>query len=135
MAPIAAIMDAIYLWFGATYNDLIHMSGHLPAYKIEEQINFALSHACLYLSESDDEQDEKSAAENTSDISYGGGISSSSLSAIAVSVLATSDVFCCCIFTSDRFLPNDSLSSDDMVDWDNDSMLGIGGGDTNINEG
>ena len=34
-----------------------------------------------------------------------------------------------------RFLPNDPLYSDDMMDLDNDSMLGIGGGDTNIYEG
>ena len=33
------------------------------------------------------------------------------------------------------FLPNDLLSSDDMVDLDNDSMLVIGGGDTHIDEG
>ena len=68
-------------------------------------------------------------------ISCGGGGYSSSLSAITVSVLATSNVVCCWIFMSIRFLTNDPLSSDDMVDWDNYSMLGIGGGDTNIDEG
>ena len=46
-------------------NSLLHASGHYPADKIEERINFALSHAHLYLFESDDEQDDKSAAENT----------------------------------------------------------------------
>ena len=44
----------------------------------------------------------------------------------------TSNVAGFWIFTSVWFLPNDPLSSDDIVDWDNDSMLGIGGGDTNI---
>ena len=96
-------------------------------------MSFVLSHACLYLSESDDKKDDKSAAVN--DISCGDGGYSSSLSAIDTYVLATSDVVCCWIFMSDRFLPNDPLSRDDMVDWDNVSMLGIGGGDTNIDEG
>ena len=116
------------------YNDLLHSSGNYPADKIEEWITFALIHARLYLSESDNEQDGKSAVSKKSihpvvveDLS--------SLSAINVSVLDTSNVVCCLIFTSDRFLPNDPLSSDDMVDRDNDSMLGIGGGDTNIYEG
>ena len=94
-----------------------------------------MSHARLYLAGSDDERDDKSAATNKFDISCGGGGSSSSLSAITVSVLATYDVGCCWIFTPDQFLPNDPLSSDDTVDWDNDSILGIGGGDTNIDEG
>ena len=39
------------------------------------------------------------------------------------------------ILASYLFLPNDSLTSDNMVDWYNDSMLEIGGGDTNIDEG
>ena len=92
-------------------------------------------HAGLYLSESDDKRDDKYAAANTFYILCGGGGSRSSLSAITVSVSATLDVFCCRIFTSDWFQPNDPLSSDYMVDWDNYSMLGIGGGDTNIDEG
>ena len=78
-----------------------------------------MCHARLYLFESDDEWDDKSAAENTLDISCGGGGYISSLSSITVSVLATSYLVCCWIFTVDRFLPNDPLSSDDMVDWDN----------------
>ena len=49
--------------------------------------------------------------------------------------MATFNVVGCWIFMSDRFLPNNTLSSDDMVDRDNDSMLGIGCGDTNIDEG
>ena len=32
------------------------------------------------------------------------------------------------------FLPNDPIPSDDMVDQDNDSMLGIGGENTSIDE-
>ena len=97
-------------------NALLHASGHPPADKTEEQINFALSHAHLYLDESDYERDSKSASENTFDISCCGGVSSSSLSSITVYVSATSDVVCCWIFTSARFLPNDPLSIDDMVD-------------------
>ena len=97
-------------------NDLLRAYRHSPADKIEERITFALSHARLDLVESDDEQDDKSAAANTFNISCGGGVSRSSLSAITVSVLATSDVVCCLIFTSARFPPNDLLSSDDMVD-------------------
>ena len=98
-----------------------------------------MCHARLYtgldLAESYDERDDKYAAANTLYISYGGGGYSSSLSAITISVLTTSDIVCCWIFMSARFLPNDPLSSDDMVDLDNYSMLGIGGGDTNIDEG
>ena len=60
-------------------NALLHASGHSPADKIEEHIPFALIHAPLYLSESDDEQDNKSAAANTFDILCGGGESRSSL--------------------------------------------------------
>ena len=73
-------------------NALLHVSGHSPAGKIEKRITFALRHARLYLAESDDEPDNKSASANTFNISCGGGGSSSSLSAITVSVLATSDV-------------------------------------------
>ena len=68
------------------YNALLHAPGHSQADKIEEWITFALIHARLYLSESDDERDDKSAATNTFNISCGGGVSSSSLSAITVSV-------------------------------------------------
>ena len=58
-------------------NNLLHASGHSPADKIEEWNNFTLSHARLYLAESDDEQDDKCAAAKTFDISCGGGGSSS----------------------------------------------------------
>ena len=75
-------------------NAILHASGHYPSDKIEEWINFDLSHARLYLSESDDERYENSAAANTFNISCGGGGSSSSLSDITVSILATSDVVC-----------------------------------------
>ena len=75
-------------------NSLPHASGHSPADKIEERIIFALSHACLYLAESDYERDDKSATANILYISCGFGGSSSSLSAITVSVSATFDVFC-----------------------------------------
>ena len=60
-------------------NTLLRASGNSPADKIEERITFALSHARLYFFESDDEQDDKSAAENKFDISCGGGRSRSSL--------------------------------------------------------
>ena len=76
-------------------NDLLHASGNYPEDKIEERIAFALSHARLYLSGSDDERDDKSAAANTLYISCGGGGSSSSLSAITVIVSATSDIVRC----------------------------------------
>ena len=46
-------------------NSLLHASGHSPEYKIEERVTFALVHAYLYLAESDDERDEKSADANT----------------------------------------------------------------------
>ena len=72
MAPVTAIMDEIYLWFSAMDNALLYASGNYLAYKIEELITFALSHAHLYLEESDDGWDNNSAAENTFDISYGG---------------------------------------------------------------
>ena len=55
----------------------MHASIHYPSDKIEERIAFALSHAHLYLAESDDKQEDKSAAANTFYISYvGGGYSS-----------------------------------------------------------
>ena len=57
----------------------MHASVHSQADKIEERITFALSHARLYLFESDDEQDDKSAAANTFDIPYGSGVYRSSL--------------------------------------------------------
>ena len=71
-------MDAIYLWFSAMDNALLHAFGNYPADKIEERITFTLIHACLYLAESDDEWYEKSVAVNTLDISCGGGVSRSS---------------------------------------------------------
>ena len=94
-----------------------------------------MRHAHLYLSESDDEQDSKSAAAKKFYVSCGGGGSSSSLSATTVSVSAIYDLVCYLIFMSYLLPSNDSLPSDDMVDWDNISMLGIGDGDTNIDEG
>ena len=54
MAPVTVIMDAIYSRFSEIDNALLHASGITPAYKIEEQITFALSCVRLYLSESDD---------------------------------------------------------------------------------
>ena len=94
----------------------MHVSGNSPADKIEEHIIVSLSHARLYLAESDGKLDDKSAAANIFYISCGDGGCSSSMSAITVSVSATSNVVCCLIFTSALFLPNDSLPSDDMVD-------------------
>ena len=94
----------------------MHASGHSSTDKIEERITLVLSHVCLYLSESDDERDNKSAAANTFNISCGGGGYRSSLSDITVSVSDTYDVVCCLLLFSARFLPNDTLSSDDMVD-------------------
>ena len=79
MVPVTAIMDTISLRFSAMDNYLLHESELSPAYKIEERITFVLSHARLYLSESDDEYDNKSAFENTIGISFGGVGSSSSL--------------------------------------------------------
>ena len=55
IAPVTAIMGGISLWFGAIYNSLLHASGYSPADKTEERITFALIHARLYVSESDDE--------------------------------------------------------------------------------
>ena len=95
MALVTAIMDAISLRLSAMYNAQLRAYIHSPAYKIEERITFAFIYACLYLAELDDEQDDKYVAANTLDISCGGGGSSSSLSAINVYVLATSDVACC----------------------------------------
>ena len=54
MAPVTAIMNAIYSLFDAMDNALLYVSGNYPADKIEERITFALIHARLYLSESDD---------------------------------------------------------------------------------
>ena len=68
------------------YNDILHVYGHYPEDKTEERIAFSLSHARLYLSESDDEKDDKSAVAKTFDIFCGGGVSISSLSVINVSV-------------------------------------------------
>ena len=76
-------------------NALLRASGNSPADKIEDRITFALSHACIYSAESDDERDDKSDAANTFYRSCGDGGSSSSLSAIIFSVSATSNVVCC----------------------------------------
>ena len=133
MAPVIAILDEISIPFSTMDNALLHESGQSPEDKIEWRI--ALIHAHSYLAELDDKRDEKSAAANIFDISCGGGGSSSPLSVITISISDTYDVFCCLIFTSSRFLLNDPLSIDDMVDWDNDVMLIIWGGDTNIDEG
>ena len=76
-------------------NAVLHASGDSSPYKIKERITFALSLALLYLDDSDDELDDKSAAANTFDISCGGGGFRSSLSDRIVSVPATSDAVCC----------------------------------------
>ena len=55
MVSVTAIIDSISLLFSLMDNAPLHASGLYPADKIEERINFALSHARLYLSESDDE--------------------------------------------------------------------------------
>ena len=123
MVLFTSIMGEISLWFSEMDNALLHVSGHYLADKIQERINLALSHTCLYLAESDDEQDNKFDAAKKFYISCGDWGSSPSLSFITVSVLSTSDVVCCWIFVSDLFRPNNPISSDDMVDWDNDSML------------
>ena len=81
-------------------NALLNASGHYLADKIKGQITFDLSHACLYISESDDYQDNKSSDANKFNISCGDGRSSYSLSAITVSVLDTSDVVYCWILLS-----------------------------------
>ena len=61
---------------------------------MKERITLALIYARLYLSESYDERDNKSAAAKKFDISCGDGVSSSSLSASTVSVSANYDVAC-----------------------------------------
>ena len=76
-------------------NVLLYASVHSPAYKIKERITLDLRNAPLYLAESDYEQDNKYAAANTFDIYYGDGLSSSTLSAITLSVLDTFDVVRC----------------------------------------
>ena len=68
-----AIFDAISLLFIAVDNISLRASGYYPSDKIKERIAFALIHARVYLAESDDERDDKSAATNTFDISSGGG--------------------------------------------------------------
>ena len=60
-------------------NSILYASGNSPSDKIEERITFTLSHSYLYLFESDDEQNDRSAATNTFDVSYGGEISRYSL--------------------------------------------------------
>ena len=95
MAPASAIIGTIYLCLSSMYNALLYASGHSPEDKIEERILFALIHAYLYLAESDDERDDKSVAANTFNISCDGGGYRYSLSAITVSVSATSEVICC----------------------------------------
>ena len=84
-----------YLLFSAIYNALLHASEYSLANKIEECIPFALIHERSYLAESDDEREYKSSAAKTFDLSCCGAGYSASLSAITVSVSATSDVVCC----------------------------------------
>ena len=55
MVPVTDFMNTIYLWLSAMDNDLLGVSGHYPAEKIEERITFVLSHARLEVGESDDE--------------------------------------------------------------------------------
>ena len=55
MVPVTAIMDAISLLFSAMYNAILLMSGLSPKYKIKERFPFALYHARLYLTESNDD--------------------------------------------------------------------------------
>ena len=73
MAPVTAIMDAIYLLFSAMDNNILHASCHYTADKTEDRINFSLSHERLYLFGSDDERYDKSATANKFDIYCGGG--------------------------------------------------------------
>ena len=88
-------MGKISLLFNEMDNYLLHMSGHSPAFQIEDRINFALIHARLYSDESDDELDNKSAATNTL-YRYCCDVGSRySLSAIFISVSANSYVVCC----------------------------------------
>ena len=56
------------------YNALLHATGNYPEDKIEERVTFALSHARLYLFESNDERYNNYATANTFDISCGGVI-------------------------------------------------------------
>ena len=60
-------------------NALLHASGLSPAIKKDKRLTFVLCHAHLYLAESDDDWDDKCAAEKTFDISCGDGGSGSSL--------------------------------------------------------
>ena len=76
-------------------NALLYASRNCSANKIEKRITLDLSHARLYLAESDDERYDKSTGANTFDIFCGGGGSSSSLSATTLYVLANSNVVCC----------------------------------------
>ena len=55
MVPVTAIMGTIYLLLSAMDNALLHAYVYSPADKIDYRITFALSHASLYSSESDDE--------------------------------------------------------------------------------
>ena len=71
-------------------DSILRAFGRSLADKIEERITFSLSHARLYLDESDDERDDKSASANTFNIYCGDGGSISSLSAITVSLSSTS---------------------------------------------
>ena len=73
MAPVTAIKGAISLRLSAMDNALLHATGNYPTDKMEERINFSLSNARLYLDESYDERDNKSAYANTFDISCGDG--------------------------------------------------------------
>ena len=98
MVPVTAIMNAISLLVSVMDNALLCASVLYPEDKIEERIPFALCHARLYLTVSYDDWDDKSAAENTFDISCGGGVSISSLPAITVYILDTSDVVGCWLF-------------------------------------
>ena len=95
MALVTAIMGVIYLLFNAMDNALLHASGHYPEDKIEYWIAFVLIHARLYLTQSDDERDDKSDSVNTFDISCGDGGYSSSLSSTAISVSTDYGVVCC----------------------------------------
>ena len=45
MAPVTAIMDAIYSLFSVMDNSLLYASGNSLEYKIEDHITFALKHA------------------------------------------------------------------------------------------
>ena len=92
IVPVTAIMDAFSLWFIAMDNVQLHAYGISPEDKIEERITLVLCHEHLYLAGSDDEWYNKSTAADTFDISCGGEGSRFSLSAITVSVFASSNV-------------------------------------------